>query len=364
MKRIFIAVITIILAGIAGADELKPTTRSFYMGFTRWPADMTIAGILTSKDFCDRHGDILEVMFNGGIPWPEALANKPYSKSVKEKMNNRRPNGQKLFLAISPLNMDRKAMALYWGEKENMPLPREWQQAAFNSPEVKKAYLNFVMQAVEAMKPDYLAIGVENNLLLSSSPEKWRELAELHRETYSAVKAKYPQLPVFFTTAIVHYLGLAPEAKKNVQENEVGALMKYSDIFAMSFYPHLCNKVPRPLPDNFFDFARKFNKPIAVSESGDSSQDVKLKAYGITLKGSEENQRQFTEMLLRTATKDRYAFVITFATTDYEKLCQRLPSPACDLARMWAYTGMQTSERKPKPALAVWDTYLRASKTP
>jgi hypothetical protein len=97
-----------------------------------------------------------------------------------------------------------------------------------------------------------------------------------------------------------------------------------------------------------------------VSESGDTSRDVELKAFGLTLKGSEAGQTQFTQLLLRTATQDRYAFVILYATTDFEKLCEKLPKPVDDLARIWAYTGMQTSDRQPKPALAVWDAYLKA----
>jgi hypothetical protein len=87
---------------------------------------------------------------------------------------------------------------------------------------------------------------------------------------------------------------------------------------------------------------------------------VELKAFGLTLRGSEADQRQFTELLLSTAARDRYEFVISFATTDFERLCARLPPPVDDLARIWAYTGMQTSDRKPKPALSVWDAYLAA----
>jgi hypothetical protein len=54
--------------------------------------------------------------------------------------------------------------------------------------------------------------------------------------------------------------------------------------------------------------------------------------------------------------------VITYATTDFEKLCEKLPPPVDDLARIWAFTGLQTSDRQPKPALAVWDAYLRATR--
>ena len=337
-----------------------PLSRPFHLGFTRWPADLTLEGIITAQDFAREHGDLVSVCFIGGIPWPESLADKPFSKDVQDNLNYQPPKGKKLVLQISPLNKDRKGIAPYWGEKDNLPMPKPWDTYAIDSPEVKRAYLNFVLRAVDAMHPDYLAIGMENNVLLSNSQAKWRQLKALHVATYDAVKAKHPRLPVFFTTEVLHYKKFSSEARGTDQEGEVADLMKHSDLFAMSVYPHMSFAVPRPVPQSFFDFARDFGKPIAVSESGDTSRDVELKAFHLTLKGSEAGQKQFTEMLLKTAATNRYEFVITFATTDFEKLVEKLPPPIDDLARVWAYTGLQTSEKKPKPALAVWDAYLKA----
>ncbi len=351
-----------VLAAVVGTggDAGAPATRPFHLGFTRWPADLTLEGVMTAQDFAHAHGDIVSVMFIGGVPWPEALEGKPFSRDVQNNLKYRPPAGRKVFLSISPLNMDRKALAPYWGEKDNQPLPGGWGRYALNSPEVKKAYRAFVLRAVEAMKPDYLAIGIESNVLLSHSAAKWAQLKELHVETYGAVKEKYPDLPVCFTTEVLHYKKLAKDARGSEQEREVADLMKHSDLFAMSVYPHMSYDVPRPVPGDFFDFAKGFGKPIAVAESGDTSRDVELKTFGLTLKGSEAGQKQFTELLLGTAARDRYEFVIMFATTDFEKLCERSSGPIADLARVWAYTGMQTSGKKAKPALGVWDAYLKA----
>lgn len=346
------------LATASGADA--PKSRPFHMGFTRWPADLTADGILTAQNFAHEHGDIVSVCFIGGIPWPESLAGGPYSKDVQDNLAYRPPAGKKLLLQIAPLNRDRKGLAPYWGGKDNLPLPKPWDARSFDSPEVLRAYLSFVLRAVEAMRPDYLAIGMENNVLLSHDPARWRQLKALNAATYTAVKAKHPALPVFFTTDVMHYRKFANEARNADQEGEVADMMKHSDLFAMSIYPHTSFAVPRPVPGDFFDFARKFGKPVAVGESGDSSRDVELKAYRLTLKGSEAGQTQFTELLLKTADRDRYAFVITFATTDFERLADRLSPPLDDLARVWAYTGMQTSGRKPKPALLVWDAYFKS----
>ena len=197
-------------------------------------------------------------------------------------------------------------------------------------------------------------------MLLSNNPARWKQLKELHRATYAAVKDKYPKLPVFFTTEVLHYKKLATEAKDKDQEGEVADLMKHSDVFALSVYPHMSYGVPRPIPADFLDFAKALHKPIAVAESGMTSRDVELKAFGLTLRGSEADQKQFTELMLATAARDRYEFVISFATTDFDKLCAKLPPPIDDLARIWAYTGMQTGDLKPKPALATWDKYLKA----
>jgi len=337
-----------------------PATRPFRLGFTCWPADLSLEGFLTAQTFAHAHGDIVSVMFIGGIPWPEALEGRPFSKDVESNLRYRPPAGRKLFLSISPLNKDRKDIAPYWGEKDNLPLPKPWGERALDSPEVKKAFLSFTLRAVKAMEPDFLAIGIESNVLLSNDPTRWRRLKELHRETYTAVKRAHPALPVFFTTEVLHYKKLANEAKDKDQDGEVAELMRHSDLFAISIYPHMSYGVPRPVPADFLDFATRFHKPIAVSESGMTSRDVELKAFGLTLRGSEADQQQFTELLMAAAARDRYEFVISFATTDFERLCAKLPAPIDDLARIWAYTGMQTSDRKPKPALSVWDAYLNA----
>jgi hypothetical protein len=330
------------------------------MGFTLWPADLSEEGMRQARDFAYAHGDIVAIGLIGGVPWPEALDRKPFSKNVQDSLNYRAPAGKKMFLSISPLDRDRRGLAPYWGDKDNLPLPPPWDKEPLNSSRVKKAYLNYLLRTVQIMKPDYLAIGVESNVLLTREPKKWRPFKELYRESYRAVKKAHPTLPVFFTTEALHYKKLVKEAKGTDQEREVADLMKHSDFFAMSVYPHMSTELPRPIPGNFLAFATGFKKPIAVAESGMTSRNVPMRSYGLVLTGSDADQVQFTELLLKTAARDEYEFVINFATTDFEKLVAKLRPPQNDIARIWAYTGMQTSDRKPKPAQAYWDAYMRA----
>jgi len=126
----------------------------------------------------------------------------------------------------------------------------------------------------------------------------------------------------------------------------------------MSFYPHMAYDLARPLPEGFFDFARGFGKPIAISECGMTSRDTELKSLKLTLFGSENEQKVFFDRVFSAAQRDKYRFVITFCTTDFEKLCNKLSPPVDDIARIWQYCGLQTGDFKPKPALKVWDETL------
>lgn len=60
------------------ADPAAPKERPFRLGFTMWPADLTPDGFKTAVDFAHAHGDVVSVMFIGGLPWPEAHDGKPF----------------------------------------------------------------------------------------------------------------------------------------------------------------------------------------------------------------------------------------------------------------------------------------------
>ena len=68
-------------------DEPEPTLsgeRTFSMGFTRWPSEISLKGIKQADDFIAKHADLVSIMFIGGIPWQEALDDKPFSQGYKK----------------------------------------------------------------------------------------------------------------------------------------------------------------------------------------------------------------------------------------------------------------------------------------
>ncbi len=317
---------------------------------------------MQARNFAEQHGDIVSLMLIGGIPWPEALDDRPFPESVNSTLSYH-PSGHKLLISIAPLNSARDGLAPLWSKSDNQPLPPDWKDQPFNSQVVKKAFFNFCRRVVDIAKPDYLAIGIEDNDLLSHSRVKWQQLKELHTQTYLELKKLYPSLPVFFTTDVSHYLERTTESKGSGQVKEVADLMRYSDVFAMSFYPHMSLSISEALQTGFLEFAKTFHKPIAVSESGMLSSNVALKSFGITLHGTQKDQTEFERSLLETAQSGGYEFVINFATIDFDVMVKKLPGKAAELASMWEFTGLQDSRGRPKPSLNIWDNWLRKTYT-
>jgi len=339
----------------------RQEARPFRLGVTRWPPDVTTEAVAMTDAFIASNCDMVAPMMLGGVPWTEALSGAEFSTDANAALAYRPPRGHKLFVSIGALDMGRARLASYWGEKDNMPLPGPFRDLPFDAPQISEAHTNFALRVVAAMRPDWFAIGIEANILLSNDPRAWPAYKALHRRVYEAVKARYPRLKVCFTIDALHYLGHARGSDTTLQRRELKELLAFSDLVAFSVYPHMSWSVPRPLPADFFDFARELStaaggKPIAISESGYTSRDVWVGL--IPLFGSPEDQARHMTLLLEAAQRDRYEFVVNYAATDFEKLSARLSGEVGTLSRIWMHTGLQASDATAKPALAVWRNAL------
>lgn len=329
------------------------------MGFTRWPSDNTTAARTLADLRLATQGDLAVVNLAGGVPWPEALSGAPFSAQLDAELGYRPPAGHRLFLALSPLRATRDGLAPYWGASANLPLSAEWQARSLLDLEVKTAFLNFAIRAIDRMQPNYVAIGVESNVLLSRAPAQWEAYKSFHRYVYTELKRRYQGLPIFVTIDILHLNAWVPGAQRELQYREVTALVAMSDLFAIASYPYLAYAVPQSIDNDFFGFARGFGKPIAMATTTYTSQNVTV--FGVPYFGSEALQQDYLEKLLGQAHRDRYEFICWFAASDSEALAAKFPGASGEAARAWMYSGLYSSSGAPKPALAVWQRYRARS---
>lgn len=341
--------------------RVTDTARSFAMGFTRWPPAATVEGLDRMNRFLAAHGDLTALHFDGGVPWPEAFQNASLPAAVMNEWKAARealPPTHTLLVSITPLNMERNGLALYWGSAQNQPLPPPWNGYQLNDPTVKTAYLNYARQVIEYFHPAYLAIGIEVNVAQAHAPQVWAAYKELHQYVYTALKREYPHLPIFATFTNTHLNGL-DGGDKIQQADDVRALLPYLDLLGLSAYPYgwaYPDGKLDPIPEDFFETALSFGKPVGVTESGAPSRS--FTALGRTYEFSEDYQARWIGFLLRQANLHRFRFVVNWAAIDFDELLQTIPSPELqEFARFWAWTGLERSDGCPKRALSVWEAY-------
>jgi len=340
------------------------STRSFDMGFTPWPWDISTNALDTTYDFINKNADIISHHIEEGVPWNEALKEKAFHKNMLESWNVRKkstgPN-LKIFLSISPINQLREGLADYRGSRYQMPIPKSFKGLPFNDPKVKKAYTNYAKRAVKYFKPDYMAIAIEVNELLENKPQQWKAFTELYKHTYKALKKSFPDLPVFFTISL-HNIMNKKRANPKESWKKISELWKFSDRAAISFYPFLLHPFDLRHPLKVLDEVKKYTKkPIVISETGYPAKKNYLKALN-KLPATPDIQKNIYYALLNKANKNNYNFVILWTYRDYDILWNKMKKNLPEWGAIWRDVGLQDEKGKNRPSKQVWDLFLAMPK--
>ena len=229
-KSIAIIVFALLLSG----GESPEPIRTYRLGFTPFPYDISQAAIDYVYTAIGNDADIIAHHFDEGIPWPEALAGSAYNQNVLDDWDQRKsktPSGHKIYVAITPINTARSGLALYWGPDDNLPLPDPWNGYAFNHQDVKTAYLNHAVRTINYFEPDFLAIGIEVNLLVTNNPGVWNAYLELNQYIYTELKKLYPNLPV-----MVSLFGIALLDGYRGEDDHAAQMQAFADIIDESDY--------------------------------------------------------------------------------------------------------------------------------
>lgn len=332
--------------------------RPYFMGFTPFPWDMTLEAVTETGSFILKHGDIVSHHLDNGVPWTEALEDKPFHPKMMEDWEGRKnlSANKKVFLSVTPLDGGRSGMSPYRGEDEGMPIPDLFKDKAFNDPIVMKAYSNYCLRAAEFFQPDYFAIGIEVNELFHNARKMWQPFLELYMNTYSELKKSYPDLPIF-TTLTLHNLTNQGWEDLEEQQAEIKKFLEHNDVAGISYYPFMAGQSEKPV--EMFDWIRSFtDKPLAITETGFPAEDIILKTYDVEISGTPEKQQIYFETLLDRAKQDNYLFVISFLYRDYDQLWEKIKDMAPEAFIVWKDCGLLDENGAERPAYEVWKSYL------
>jgi hypothetical protein len=361
---------TILITAVGGLlwfacnKEPEPKTRTFYMGFTPFPYEISLDAANYVYAKLENEADIINHHFDNGVPWTEALSGSPFHQNVQDDWNYRKSKtktSHKIYLSVTPLNFSRNGLAAYRGESDNMALPAAWSSYHFNDANVKTAYLNYCKRSIDFFKPNYFNMAIEANLLYVNNKTAWSEYLELHQYVYQQLKVSYPDLPIFTSVVGAYLLNNFIDGNDHVQQRlAVLQLMEYSDLYGISFYPYLSKNLGNGYPENTFD--ELFNispKPLAVAETGYAAQTFSINTGAgiVKIESDPAKQQKYIQDLLAACLKRKAEFVINFTIRDYDQLWAQIGSPT-DINIAWRDSGFYDENGNPRLALTAWNEFL------
>jgi hypothetical protein len=357
-------------AGVDAGLSTDAGTRSFSLGFSPWPWDATTAAVDWTWTHLLENGDLVSNHLEQGVCWDEALNSTQFPSDFVSTLTNERarvPATHKVLLSLSPLNTGRNGLSAARTSAINAPLSAPWSGYAFNAPQVKTAFTNFVKRVIDSTSPAFVITGIEVNLLRTHQPEQvWAQYVELQCHVYSQLKAAGYQQPIgvsLVTQALYHPELYATEHAFDAQLKALRDLEPCVDVIAWSVHPFISGLLAETFPDDYFTtiFALT-TKPQAISESSYPAQVWSLAAGTPTWNGTPEKQARFATRLLAAAQQQRLKYVVWFAVRDYDQLWARPANQGglgqSELALIWRDTGLYDEAGAPRAALTTWREWL------
>jgi hypothetical protein len=328
--------------------------RTLY-GFFPSPPEATTQSVFDTYAAIGRHGDV--VLLQQNIPWRDFVDGPDAKSQAITDIHNQyilaHQNGLEVVFVVDPLNG--------LNRREFQGLPITW-EASFANPDVRAAFTNFTLRIVREFHPKYLGLASEINTYQDTNPDDFPHYLSLYREVYALVKAEAPETQVFVTFQWEELNNLMPSVAQgdpyNINWNQVEQFEPNLDLWVISSYPFVIFQSGADIPADYYSpLLTRTDKPLAVAEGGYTSEPVG------PFPGDPQSQVDYLNTIHAQIGGDRLAFWIYLIINDfnlesYAKIMNANGQGGdVNTLGMFASVGLTESDRTPKPALAVWDSF-------
>lgn len=316
--------------------------RGARIGFSVLPPERSPEAYTAAFATAAQYGDI--ILLQRTPPWEDFLPGGRVSKATSDNTRYEvalldQYSSLKRFFAIDPTDgvVQRSRIA-------NVPAGAD-AQAGFNDPALRAAFKEYAAYVSTNYKPDYLALGVEINMLAERNPVQFQAFASLYREAYDVAKKNNPKGKVFPTFQLEDIEGtfdVSHSPHWEILDTFRGAM----DVLAISTYPFLgdVRSADELRVDYIAQLKNHFTGEILIAESGYASSPIEGEANV----GTEEDQRAYLERLLAEAEANGLSAVIWTAALD--------PTYASPPLRS---IGLRQSNGSNKLAWETWEAWAR-----
>lgn len=344
--------LTLGLAACTGGDDAGPGTgpasRAWRLGFSAIPPvpdqEVAVASILLWSARADA------AMAHESVPWDSLLAGVPAARLASRHADlvayYRDVAGLQVFFEVDPTD----GLAR---EREDPALVAAGRSIA--EPEVQALFGRWVAAVDTLLRPDYLGLASEVNLVRVAAPSTYASLVAmsgLAADSLAALHARRPGLPapILYATVQVEtaWGRLGPPGYQGVADEAVA--FPFAAAWGLSSYPYLGGFTePEEIPlDYYRRLADELARPVLVTEGGWAS--VPLGAHEGTPAQQARYVRRQAQLL------DEAAAVANFDLTFADLALGSWPLPPSGSLVPFARLGLVDTMLVPKPALATWDS--------
>lgn len=343
LRALLLSVSTLVLAMLACSSSTVPdgAARTYRMGFTHYPPQPTLESALATLAAWEPRGDA--GLVPATPPWGALLGGTSTSAYIRKE-----------YLGLVQYYRAREFMVVVMMDATD-GLQREKEAAelvklgrSIGEPEIQALYREFAIALDTILRPDYLGLAMETNLVRAIAPAAlYSDLRTLANSTAAAIRATGSTTPLFSSVQVEVAWGKLAGANTYVGIAQDLADFPFMDALGLSSYPNLTTvAVPEDLPLDYYSrLVPDGGLPMMVLEGGWASET------GVHPSSRELQARYIRrQMAIADSAKLIGVFQLTYSDIDLEA-----HGEAGSQLAPFATLGLVTTSLAAKPALEEWD---------
>ncbi|HET7188927.1 MAG TPA: hypothetical protein VFI52_12275 [Gemmatimonadaceae bacterium] len=327
----------------AGTEPSGLATRTYRMGFSPLPPRLTTPEVLRTIDSVSRHADA--ALMSVEIPWVALLADTSAALLVRRDQlpvaQLFQQRGMPVTATLDVTNgLDRAA--------ESDALVKYGR--SITDPVVQGAYREYAVAFDSIVRPRYLALAMETNLIRSAAPAPvYAAVVAMTNAAAAQMRAAGSTTPLMVSVQVETAWGrFGGGGFAGIQRDRTD--FPFIQAIGLSSYPYLGGfAAPEDIPIDYYSrLVADAPLPMMVVEGGWTSGAV----GNVTSSPSLQARYIRRQAQLADAARLLGIFQITFTDIDLTSFTV----PAGSILPLFAQLGVVDIAYRPKPALAVWDS--------
>jgi len=224
---------------------------------------------------------------------------------------------------------------------------------SITEPAVQRLYRDYVKALVQMLRPDYLGLAAETNLIRAIAPRPvYNAVVRMANDAATDIRRSRPasSLPLYVSVQVETAWGKLPQAKYVGVDQDLRDF-PFVNVLALSSYPYLGGFAdPDQIPLDYYTRVRGSRSlPLMIVEGGWPSASVR----GVFSSSPGMQARYIARQSKLLDEGNAIAvFQLTFTNLDLGSF----PKPVPTILPLFATLGLVDANFRPKPALAAWDT--------